>query len=64
MPNAANAVSWGGGNARWATPPSRFAAVMDCPSGPSTIHSVGTIAAGPTEYQVTQQAVAAGQGVS
>ncbi len=33
--------------ARWAFPPRRFAAVMDWPSGPSTIHKVGTAAAAP-----------------
>jgi hypothetical protein len=47
-PKTAMPVEYGAGSARWATPPSRLAAVIDWPSGPSTIHSVGTMFAGPT----------------
>jgi len=41
-------VPYGAGSTCAATLPRLLAAVTDCPSGPSTIHSVGAIAAGPT----------------
>ena len=41
---ASKAVDSGGGTALSAAVPSAPAAVMDCPTGPSTIHSVGTLA--------------------
>jgi hypothetical protein len=40
-------VPYGAGSTWTAARPRLLAAVTDCPSGPSTIHSVGAMAAGP-----------------
>jgi hypothetical protein len=47
-PRTTNPVAYGAGSTDSAAVPSRFAAVIACPSGPSTIQSVGTAAAAPT----------------
>ena len=50
-------VAYGAGSTGPAALPRLLAAVTDCPSGPSTIQSVGAIAAAPTLYWTSRDQI-------